>query len=337
MAKLPAAAVFQPPSRVAQPTLTEDCLQSTAADTSSKAKALDPAGDPDFPPDAEAQDPPKHEPALGMDLPGLLSLYSRLERGLQSRAAKPVVDLSRLQVGRKELLRAAAKSTWPLRPRDSGRPEQVIGDARRNGTGATPPSSGQLGRSPVLQLAEDLYWNSSSFEEAARLLNASATTDAQSFLGYLRLRGQGLPQDWRRGLELLRRGVEKGDATAQCYLGFCYAEGLVVEVDHVRAVELYQQAAEQDNATAQWALGKCYECGDGVEKDLAKAVQLYQQAAAKDNATAKWRLGQCFQHGIGVGTDLRKAVELYQQSAAQGNAEAQFKLGVCLFLCRSAV
>lgn len=75
--------------------------------------------------------------------------------------------------------------------------------------------------------------------------------------------------------------AEQGDAAAQSELGEIYAKGQGVPQDHKKAVHWYQKAAEQGNADAQHTLGFMYAEGQGVPQDFKRAYVWSSLAAAQ--------------------------------------------------------
>lgn len=167
---------------------------------------------------------------------------------------------------------------------------------------------------------------------AAVLAEAAAAghAEAQSVLGWMRLRGDGVPADPASGLDLLRAAVAQGHAAAQTNLGFAYETGLGVAQDVPEAVRLYRLAAGQGRAAAQNNLGSLYERGLGVVADLGEAARLYALAAAQEHAPAQANLGVLTEAGRGVPADAARAADLYERAALAGHAGAMVRLGVLL-------
>src|SRR5262245_5734129 len=79
--------------------------------------------------------------------------------------------------------------------------------------------------------------------------------------------------------DLLQKAADQGDSDAQTHLGQLYEKGEGVPKDLGKAAELYKKAADQGNEFAQFFLGWLYQKGEGVPKDLGKAAELWQKAA----------------------------------------------------------
>lgn len=78
-------------------------------------------------------------------------------------------------------------------------------------------------------------------------------------------------------MDLLAR-AEQGDSTAQFQIGYKYANGRGVPQDYARGVEWLRKAAQQNEPNAQWELGLCYGRGHGVPYDPAQAEEWYRKA-----------------------------------------------------------
>ena len=81
--------------------------------------------------------------------------------------------------------------------------------------------------------------------------------------------------DYATALSLLRPLAAQGDATAQTKLGFMYERGQGVPKDYPEAARWYGLAAAQGLADAQFNLGNRYRDGQGVPQDYKEAVRLF--------------------------------------------------------------
>ena len=154
--------------------------------------------------------------------------------------------------------------------------------------------------------------------------------EAQSVLGWLLLRGDGVPADPATGLSWMRAAADLGHAGAQTNLGYAYETGLGVAADPAEAARLYRLAAAQGRPMAQHNLATLLQYGTGVPADVSEAARLYGLAAAQGLPVAQSALGALYETGTGVSADLERAADLYQQAALQGDALAMTRLGVLL-------
>ena len=114
-----------------------------------------------------------------------------------------------------------------------------------------------------------------------RPLANQGTAVAQTFLGFMYAKGQGVPQDDAEAAKWFRKTAEQGDAVAQYLLGFLYAEGPGVPQDFAEAAKWLRKAAMQGYAFAQGDLGFMYEKGRGVPQDYVQAHMWYNLAASR--------------------------------------------------------
>ena len=159
-------------------------------------------------------------------------------------------------------------------------------------------------------------------------LAVQGNVDAQFNLGVMYFKGQGVPQDFSKAVEWYRKAAEQGDATAQFNLSVMYFKGQGVPQNFSEAFNWCQMAAERGDSTAQNNLGSMYYLGQGVPQEFSKAVEWYQKAAEQGDVNAQRDLGTMYGKGIGVPQDFSKAFELLQKAAEQGEATAQLNLGV---------
>lgn len=107
---------------------------------------------------------------------------------------------------------------------------------------------------------------------------ASISGDAEFQEGMSYLKGNGVPRDVAKGIQLIRVAAEQGHADAQNKLGDYYKNGRGVVQSNMEAVAWYRKAAEQGHAVAQCNLGYCYDVGCGVEQSKTEAWRWYKSA-----------------------------------------------------------
>jgi len=104
---------------------------------------------------------------------------------------------------------------------------------------------------------------------------------------------------------------------AQHALGVCYYKGEGLPQDKRKSVELDRLAAAQGHAKAQYSLGACFDNGDGVEQENEfEAARHYALAAAQGFTIAEFTLAQCYEYGSGV-EDPELAAGFWERAAAQ--------------------
>lgn len=191
---------------------------------------------------------------------------------------------------------------------------------------------------------------------------AQGDADAMGSLGLMYIRGEEIPQDVPKGLELLHAGVENGSHRAAGRLGMLYYRGQYVKRDYAKAYEylargaegwgiarnvmswLYydgqpvmvfaevKAAAEAGDTEAQYDLGQLYQSPLEGEVNLDEAVKWYTKAAEKGYLKAQLALSFIHQ-GMWSSddpedkyTDPEKQIYWLEKAAAQGNVDAMWTL-----------
>jgi hypothetical protein len=128
--------------------------------------------------------------------------------------------------------------------------------------------------------------------------------------------------DYTTALQEFTELAAQGDGGAQSNLGFMYAKGQGVPQDYKQAVKWYTEAAEQGHAKAQHNLGLMYDNGQGVPQDYKQAVKWYTKAAEQGDADAQFNLGLMYAKGQGVPQDNVYAHMWFNLAAANGQENA---------------
>ena len=125
--------------------------------------------------------------------------------------------------------------------------------------------------------------------------------------------------DYANALGIYLPLATQGVAEAQSNLGFMYSKGQGVAQDYAEAVKWTRLAAVQGVAEAQSNLGGMYRRGEGVAQDYVEAVKWTRLAAVQGYAEAQYNLGVSYEKGQGVAQNYAEAVKWYRLSAAQGD------------------
>jgi len=128
-----------------------------------------------------------------------------------------------------------------------------------------------------------IAYRSGDFETALRLwtpLAEQGGAAAQSNLGGLYYKGEGLPQDYAAAASWYRKAADQGLAGAQSFLGQLYYKGEGLPQDYAASASWYRKAADRGNVIAQFNLGSLYERGLGVPQNYVQAHKWYNLAAA---------------------------------------------------------
>ncbi|MDR0502049.1 MAG: tetratricopeptide repeat protein [Treponema sp.] len=77
------------------------------------------------------------------------------------------------------------------------------------------------------------------------------------------------------------KAAENGDAEKQIKLAFCYLKGEGVQQDYEKGIEWLQKAAAQEDVDAQHYLAIFFKQGSYVERNLARALELFLKVLEK--------------------------------------------------------
>jgi TPR repeat protein len=86
-----------------------------------------------------------------------------------------------------------------------------------------------------------------------------------------------------------RKAAEQGNVRAQSILGHLYDKGEGVPQDDAQSVIWYRKAAEQGDDFAQFHLGYLYEKGRSVPQDYAEAYFWFDLAGTSNEIAAEGR------------------------------------------------
>lgn len=116
---------------------------------------------------------------------------------------------------------------------------------------------------------------------------AQGDAASQYSLGLEYFYGSHIPQDTRKGIELLSKAGGNGFSMAFYTLGNIYQKGSEGEnKDIQKAIDFYQKGAKVNDSNSQIALGNIYKYGtDGITKDIIKAKAIYKDACLRGNMT----------------------------------------------------
>lgn len=97
-------------------------------------------------------------------------------------------------------------------------------------------------------------------------------------LGILMIEGAGVDANLKKGLGLIEKAANAGNAEAQNTLAVCYRNGIGADANYAFAFYWYGKATEQGLAVAQNNLADCYFHGVGISEDKGRGRQMVQAA-----------------------------------------------------------
>lgn len=126
----------------------------------------------------------------------------------------------------------------------------------------------------------------------------------------------------KEAAELLSEAVQGGSTDAALALGFLTIKGNGVPADPVRAAELFQIAARGGNKDGQYNAGLAFARGEGVAKNYEKAAYWFTKAAMQGDAGAAYNMGIMAMNGEGMARDLPTAAAWFTIAMQEGYAGA---------------
>jgi TPR repeat protein len=186
-----------------------------------------------------------------------------------------------------------------------------------------------LSRGITLEACKD-YFPNGEFEDWLEA-SVQGSPSAQSELGSLYWRGQGVTKDYREAVKWYHKAAAQGDAYALYSLGFAYLHGRGVTTDfrvtaRVPASRWYRMAAVQGFAPAQYEYGMLLkEPGShfgapDVHGSSKEAFSWIKKAASQGHKQAEKTLVEI--------TSYREEERTLLSKAKKGDAEAQHSIGI---------
>lgn len=132
--------------------------------------------------------------------------------------------------------------------------------------------------------------------------------DAMVYLGTMYYSGveeYGIRKDFNKAFHYYSRAANFGnDAEAQLYLAYMYLRGEGTEQDLEKAFEWTEKSAKRGFAQAQNELGRAYE---QMKQDYNKAIEWYKKAAAQGYQDAQKNLDRLYENGGASQTASKKS------------------------------
>jgi hypothetical protein len=122
---------------------------------------------------------------------------------------------------------------------------------------------------------------------------------------------------YRTALRLMHPLAEKGDGRAQSIVGLMYYKGNGVAQDNHMALHWLRLAADQSDARAQFNLGSIYYEAQGVPQDSTEAIKWWRLAADQGYPPAQYNLGLWYAGGKGGSPDNIRALMWLNLAAAR--------------------
>ena len=158
---------------------------------------------------------------------------------------------------------------------------------------------------------------------------------AACYLGECYLTGNGVEQDNREALRLLKQAVENNNENnhlAMYLLGYLHMMALSSKDNDIydiqKAVSLLETAMKNGSIYATFMMGDVLICGTGCEPDIHKGINLMVTAAKSEHATNAYMQHICgiiYQYHYKL-MDLEKALQYYEMAYANGHVYSLVKM-----------
>lgn len=182
--------------------------------------------------------------------------------------------------------------------------------------------------------------NKSAIQKLTKLAN-EGDVDAQTKLGIMYKRGDGVKADYMSSVNLLEKSASHGDTTAMAELSQMYAHGWGVEKNPSKATELLNKSSELGNARAKARLAihllipanKYVASKDSIDNSIA----LLKESESKGDNLGTAYLGIIYSGLYNDRTDCAESERLIKKAADRNYAFAQMLYGVMLYdgLCKT--
>lgn len=167
-----------------------------------------------------------------------------------------------------------------------------------------------------LGLKEDaLRWH----EKAAK----AGETDSWYYVGVAYQEGQAAPKDLAYAAECYEKGLPSGSIGCRNRLGAMYFDGNGVIQDYNRGITLITEAYEKGNNWGLVYLAKAHFYGYGAPRDYQKAREFLEKVTW-ESSEKDYMLGVIYARGLGVLEDIKKGAEYLKK--AQGREDAREEL-----------
>lgn len=143
----------------------------------------------------------------------------------------------------------------------------------------------------------------SSFEETFQKAKAK-NLQAQSDLGELYYKGNGVPQDYKKAFKWFKKAGKKGDLKSLFYRGYMHHFGQGVSKNNKKAAKWFKKAARQGHLPSQLMLGGIYHYDTEGMKDDEEALKWYTRAAEQGEKSVQFLLAEMYLKGDGVPRNL---------------------------------
>jgi hypothetical protein len=165
-------------------------------------------------------------------------------------------------------------------------------------------------------------WRSDSIDQELHRKAGAGDPDSQYRIGIEYTNGEGVTQDYSRGVDWFRKAASQGHVDAQYMVGMALLTGRGVGEDIPEAIIWLRKAATAGHGRAQFQLGDAYVNGRGVEKAVSWGARWIGKAADAGHEQAQFILGALFAKGIGLPENHATALKWIILAEKSGHKQA---------------
>ena len=167
-------------------------------------------------------------------------------------------------------------------------------------------------------------YTASGEEFVKRVEKRMKLNDSEAYheLGFSYFRGtDGLPQDHRKGFELMTRAAELGSINGHFELGYCFQVGNVVEKDMEKAIHHYKLAAMGGHENARYNLGRI----EGMNGNDDRAMKHFMIGARSGEDDSLKEVGFGYKHGLVTKDEYANTLRAHKDAQDEMKSEQRTK------------
>ncbi|MEO5368965.1 MAG: hypothetical protein H7833_02710 [Magnetococcus sp. DMHC-1] len=222
---------------------------------------------------------------------------------------------TKLARSEKYLLATLYWSGTPDMPPDKNKAMALFREAAEQGDAFAQFALGQLYRGGFIDAKPDMAQALSWYHRSAKSYALAQTT-----LGLMYLRGEGVAADPQQAVKLLRQAAQAGETSAMYLSGILYQEGMGVKKDLQKARAWFLLGAEAGEARAMVKLSLYLLDGKGGHQEFPLAAHWARKAAEKNLDFGLCWAGTLWHFGVGIPSDTEQSKTWMRQSSAAGLA-----------------
>jgi TPR repeat protein len=154
--------------------------------------------------------------------------------------------------------------------------------------------------------AKAFYWLNSCPDKDKSILGK---------IGFKYMRGEGVTIDKTIGFEYIKKAIDNGNTLCAIALADMYIKGNDIPKDINKGIQILVTLANQGHTGACVKLGCLYYDGKHPDQDYLVSFKWFNKIKLKKtNYYVRYKLAEMYRYGLGTTQNYRKAIELYRQN-----------------------